>query len=149
MFDTALNGYGLIILYIMNYMSKHLCSQDSVAEAVHYLTCVNSLVLTTILGSRYLHPILQMRRLRYYCEVEGHKARKDQYSKPSSLTPESVLFAIMYTASLWFINTRVEVQESSGRAHAKLSKGCRVRIERRLLKGRKQFLVFTLQESLL
>lgn len=149
MFDRALNGYGLIILYIMNYMSKHLCSEDSVAEAVQYLACVNSFVLTTTLGSRYLHPSLQMRRLRYCCEVQGHKTRKDQYSKPSSLTPESMLFAIMGTASLWFINTRVEVQESTGRAHAKLSKGCWVRVERWLLKGRKQSLVFTLQESLL
>ena len=65
MFDTALNGYGLIILYTMNYISKHLGSADYVAKAVKYLTCVNSLVLTTTVESRYLHPIVQMRRLRH------------------------------------------------------------------------------------
>lgn len=33
----------------------------------------------------------------------------DQDSKPGSLIPEAVLVAVMYTASLWVINTRVEV----------------------------------------
>lgn len=64
MFDTAINGYGLIILYIMNYMNKHLYRAAYVAEAFRYSTCVNSLILTTTLGSKYLHPSLQIRRLR-------------------------------------------------------------------------------------
>ena len=87
---------------------------------------MNSLVLTTTLGSWHLHPIFQMRTLVPWHEAQGHKASRDQYSDPVSLTPGPVLLAVMYIASLWFMKTRVEVQGSSGRAHARPNKGYRV-----------------------
>ena len=50
-----------------------------------------------------------MRTLVPWHEAQGHKASRDQYSDPVSLTPGPVLVAVMYIASLWFMKTRVEV----------------------------------------